>query len=206
MFDPNKLTPEPELSVRLAVFAANAGVDPLPVFTVQSRHKKPNGFVKDNRVFLTSELRETFSDDQIDFVLAHEVSHLVRTDRWKKPVKFSKSRFVLIGVFAYVTLLCAKFSFEATWWTISFVGFFVLTILLMKPFSKDGLFHMNANQPSPELELWCDRNAVELTGNPVAAIEALERLVGDEKPFDSKLGGYPRATERLAQIRALLPT
>ncbi|MBV8074542.1 MAG: M48 family metallopeptidase [Candidatus Eremiobacteraeota bacterium] len=201
----NKFEPlRGSLESRLRALAARYGVGDAKIlrFDLSRRSKKANAYVAGlfhtHRIVVADTLLEGFSEDEVEFVVAHELGHYVGRDTW-------------IGV-AAGTLAGGALIFGAHALArrredpvVSIPGLqrftFYLTLLAMfaGPLLAAG---------SRAIERRADRFAVRATERPSSGIAAFERLrernlAEDEEPRWAELlfSSHPSLKSRIAALR-----
>jgi STE24 endopeptidase len=137
--------------------------------------KKPNAFftgiLGNRKIFLTDNLLDNFSDNEIKFVLAHEIAH----DKLHHiPVMlalgiFSAAAFLFLYrlIFRGISFVSSRGSFsDPSSLAFIILFFFLLTVIAM-PLQ---------NYISRKMETDADRMALELTGDPDSMRSAIAKL------------------------------
>lgn len=175
------------LAARLSALADRAGAPVLGTFEwrLSDRTKKANaalaGLGRTRRILLSDTLLASYSDDEIEVILAHELAHHVHHDIWRA-VAFET---VLIAVGFYVTdaVLSA--------WSTSFGAagkddFALLPLLLLTMGAVSLVLMPLRNALSRSHERRADRFALRLTRNVDAFVTAMKRLsaqnLAEEQP------------------------
>ncbi len=167
----------PALVERLFALAARAKTRIRGVFewTLSAHTKKANaalaGIGHTRRILLSDTLLADYSDDEIEVVLAHELSHHVHHDLWR-------------AVAVQAALLVAAF-YAAHWALLRFAEPLALRgiddpaglpLLLLAGGACGFLFTPIANAASRAQERRADRYALDMTHQPAAFISAMKRL------------------------------
>jgi STE24 endopeptidase len=216
----NKYQPlkDRELVDRIKALAAGEGVKVSDVLQMDmsKQTKKPNAFFtgvgNTKRIVLADTLLESFTADEVEVVLAHELAHQVHRDLWKGIVLgalttvvtlFSAHRLVprLVGRFG------ARWGLETERGVEDVAALPLLTLvtgtmsLALSPF-------VNAWTRS-SVEHAADRYALELTNKPAAFVSAMEKLgrlsLSDPKPpaiVKHFLYNHPPLQERIEYGRS----
>lgn len=211
----NKFEPlrDRELAERLKRFTADAGVEVADVMQMDmSRQtKKSNAFFaglgSTKRIVLADTMLESFSEEEIEVVLAHEMSHQLHHDIWRFIAL--GSAFTLGGAYTIQRggrWLLERFgdrigtddlgdiaSLPALSWLMSLIGLLVMPL---------------PNADSRRIERRADDFALRLTQNPLGFASAMERL-SDENLSDPAppllvrllLYNHPPVAERIEQAR-----
>jgi len=178
LFYPSKPLERPSLAERLKELAGGAGMTITGIFNLQLSKdtKKANamlaGMGSSRRVYLADTLLDSFDDDQITVVFAHELGHHTRGHIWK-----------LIGMSAVasslmVTLIWWRLnpfagSSEPADWSAAIAAFSqVMLISTVFPLVIGPI----TNAISRRFERQCDSDALRLTDNPQAYRTAFEQL------------------------------
>jgi heat shock protein HtpX len=181
-------------------------------------------------VAITRGLRERLTRDELQAVLAHELSHVRNFD-----IRFAMLLAVMVGLLA----LIADGFRRWLWWgggsrrssrkseggggaAMAVIAVFALVLAVVAPL-LGKLIQLAASR---EREYLADASAVELTRHPESLASALEKLGGDQevlevanratqhlyivnpfKPFETRAKGllstHPPLEERVRRIRAL---
>ncbi len=178
MFYPSKPLDRPSLTQRLKELAGGAGMTITGIFNLglSKDTKKANamltGLGSSRRVYLSDTLLESFDDDQICVVFAHELGHHIRGHIWK-----------LIGMSAVVSSLMVTL----IWWRLNpFAGSgdpadcSAAIAALSQIMLISSLFPLAispiTNAISRRFERQCDSDALRLTGNAQAYRTAFQQL------------------------------
>ncbi len=213
----NRYTPlgaeHAELARRLTALAERAGTRIVGVFRfdMSRRTKSANaaltGLGRTRRILLGDTLLQSFTADEIETILAHELGHHVHRDI-PRGIAFS-SLLTLIGLYLASLALdwgVAVFGFAGPA-DIAALPLFALTLgafgLLVMPLG---------NAYSRWRERLADRYALEATGKPAALASAFARLANqnlsdaDPEAWEVFLfASHPPVRERIAAARAFAP-
>jgi len=180
---------DPELYNVVEEMAIAAGVPPPPIYLIEDTAMNAFATGRDPEhaaVAMTRGLRETLTRDELQAVIAHEMSHIRHYD-----IRLAMLLATLVGLVVLVT----DFYMRGVFW--GGVGrrgrgrssgggggaaMLVLAIALaiIAPFFAK-IIQMAASR---EREYLADAGAVELTRNPDAMISALRRLGGDKEVLE----------------------
>lgn len=128
---------------------------------------------------------------QLDFIIAHELTHVQRNDR-RKTVRTAGSIYFTVAAIALI------------------VPALPLVLQVLLKFAAILIPLFLANFVARRFEFACDRAAVELTGDGVAAIKALATISSESgvlrkrSTFDELLSTHPslrRRIDRIARVR-----
>lgn len=198
-----------ELRQRLVELSRRAGVPVTDVceWQLSDRTKKGNaalaGLGRTRRILIADTLLSTYSDDEIEVVLAHELAHHAHHDLWKG---IAAEGFVaLLGFFlaSRVLLVAAP---RLGWSGVADIA--GLPVLLLTAGCLSMVLVPAANAFSRRLERAADRFAMDLTDNGAALASAMQRLaaqnLAEEQP--SRLAqwlfySHPPFNERIAAAR-----
>lgn len=202
----NKFEPlEGSLEERLRRLAARYGAGNADIFRfdMSRQTKKANAYVAgllgSHRIAIADTLLGSFSEDEIEFIVAHELGHYVARDTWTSIVIGSFAATALIFAGKAVALPegerigtvrgLARFSFATQ-----------LVTALLGPLLAAG---------SRALERRADRFALAATGHPEWGIAAFERLrdqnlAENEQPrwVEMLISTHPSLRSRIAALRA----
>jgi STE24 endopeptidase len=200
----------PELSARLLALARAQGIKALGVFEwgLGEKTTKANaalvGLGATRRIILSDTLLASYSNDEIEVILAHEVGHHVHRDLWKA-IGF-ESALAFAGAFAADRLFVTVGPRLGITSVADPAG---LPLLLLGAGAVSLVLVPLANALSRRAERRADRFALALTRRPEAFISAMRRLgaqnLADEHP--SRLARalfhtHPPIPERVAAARA----
>lgn len=166
-----------ELRDRLLALSRRAGVPATDVFEwrLSDRTKKANaalaGFGATRRILLSDTLLATYSDDEIEVILAHELAHQVHHDIWRGMVV---QAVVVAGGFFAASLVMAGLARRLGWHGVADVAGLPVLLLTAGLLSLALLPVVNA--VSRRMERAADRFALEITGNAEAFESAMRRL------------------------------
>jgi STE24 endopeptidase len=167
----------PELTERLMRLAAQARTRVRGVYewALSAHTRKANaalaGFGRTRRILLSDTLLADYSDDEIEVVLAHELSHHVHHDLWRG---IALQTVVLVFTFYIAHLALAAWSEP--------LGLrggddpAGMPLLLLVAGACSLVFMPLANALSRAHERRADRYALEATQRPTAFISAMKRL------------------------------
>ena len=199
----------PALSKRLADLSARAGVPVLGAFEWElgARTSKANaaltGFGATRRILLSDTLLASYSDDEIEVILAHELSHHVHHDLWSAVAV--ESALLFGGTYAAhlaLTLLGPSLGVRV----VSDVA--GLPLLLVTAGALSLALAPIARALSRSHERRADAYALKLTGAPEAFVSAMKRLgaqnLAEERPsgLAQWFQSHPPLAERIERARA----
>ena len=177
----------PALVGRLMALAERAGTEVLGVFEwrLSDRTRKANaaltGIGGTRRILLSDTLLAEHSDDEIEVILAHELSHHVHHDIWKAIAL--ESVLLLLGFYLADRVLGAAAGRSG------FGGkddVAMLPLLLLTGGAVSLVLLPVANAVSRAHEWRADRFALEMTTNAAAFVTAMKRLgaqnLAEERP------------------------
>lgn len=177
----------PELAARLLALARRAGTDVVGVFEwrLGDRTRKANaaltGLGHTRRILLSDTLLADHSDDEIEVILAHELSHHVHRDIW--------TGLALEAVSITVGLLVADAALAAVSGHFGIAGKWdvaALPVLVLALGAVSLVLAPLAHAVSRAHERRADRYALEMTKNAQAFISAMKRLsasnLAEERP------------------------
>jgi STE24 endopeptidase len=183
------LTPldRPALRDRLLTLAERAGARVLGVFELRlgDKTRKSNaaltGIGRTRRILLSDTLLAELSDDEIEVILAHELSHHVHHDIWRgialETVLMTFGFYLADQALAWTV---GRFGVEAKWDPAA------LPILALAGGAVSLALMPLANAVSRAHERRADRYALELTNNAPAFMSAMKRLgaqnLAEEQP------------------------
>lgn len=199
----------PDLEARLQALGARTGTRIVGVFEweMSGHTRKANaalaGLGRTRRILLSDTLLADYSDDEIEVVLAHELSHHAHHDLWRS---MAVQAAMLVTGF-----LAAHLALSAWSDPLGLRGFAdpaSLPLLLLLAGVWSFLWMPVANAASRAHERRADRFALETTGNPSAFISAMRRLSqqnlaeDDPPPLAAWLfHSHPTIRERLQAAR-----
>lgn len=201
----NTYTPlEGELERKLRALAARYGVGDAQILRMDmsKQTKKANAFVtgigKTHRIVIGDTLLEHFSDDEIEFVVAHELGHYVSGDTWRMVVAGEiVSAIVLMGAFEMLEDHSPQSAARPI--TLARITFWASVIgTLVQP-------AVAAFSRSREWE--ADHFALQATGDPASGAAAFRRLrdqnlAEDEQPwwYEWLFATHPSLRKRIATL------
>jgi STE24 endopeptidase len=165
------------LRARLVALADRAGVPVIGVFELGlgEKTKKANaalaGLGGTRRILVSDTMLSSYSDEEIEVVLAHELAHHVHGDIWKGIAVETALLFVAAYVCARVLAAAAGPLRLAGPADAAGVPLLILTAGIVSL-----LFMPAVHAMSRALERSADRFAIDLTRNPVAFVSAMRRL------------------------------
>lgn len=199
-----------ELRRRLVELSRRAGVPVTDVceWQLSDRTKKGNaaltGLGRTRRILVSDTLLATFSDEEIEVVLAHELGHHAHHDIWRGIA--AEGGVALLGFFLASRVL-SMLAPRLGWTGVADVT--GLPVLLLTAGCLSMVLLPAANAFSRRMERAADRFAFEITGNAGAFATAMQRLgaqnLAEEQP--SRLAqwlfySHPPFAERIAAARA----
>ncbi len=167
----------PALAERLFALAARAKTRIRGVFewTLSAHTKKANaaltGIGHTRRILLSDTLLADYSDDEIEVVLAHELSHHVHHDLWRA---VAVQAALLVVAFYAAHLALRRFAEPLALRGLDDPA--GLPLLLLAGGACAFLFAPIANAASRAQERRADRYALDMTRHPGAFISAMKRL------------------------------
>lgn len=198
------------LAGRLLDLALRAGAPVIGVYewAIGGHTSKANaalaGIGRSRRILVSDTMLDSYSDDEVAVVLAHELAHHVHGDLWQGMALRSASLFVtgyvaalsldLLGPWLHLLGPADPAGAPLLLFVAGAVSFFVLPL---------------GNAVSRAQERRADRFALRLTGNPTAFVTAMKRLgqqnLAEERP--SRLArwlfySHPPLGERIAAAQA----
>jgi STE24 endopeptidase len=199
----------PELAERLLRLAARARTPVLGVFEwrMSDRTRKANaaltGIGRTRRILVSDTLLAEHSDDEIEVILAHELSHHVHHDLWTS-MAVEAVRLALAFYLAHQALAAAADAFGLR----GAGDVAVLPLVALVAGGAAMLFAPVANALSRVHERRADRYALTMTGNASAFISAMKRLsaqnLAEEDPsriVEVLLHSHPSINARIAAAR-----
>lgn len=172
----------PELYDRIQQLSDRAGVPNPTLYIVPS--KSPNAFATGRdpehaAIALTKGIIDLLTPDELDAVIAHELTHVRNRDTLTQAVAGT-----LAGSLTYLGRIL---TLGALYFPIARIGrrgsnpLAILFLLIIGPFSA-GLLRMAISRTR---EYAADEGAAEITGKPLALVRALEKLeaMGQEVPI-----------------------
>ena len=207
-----KFTPleRPDLVERLVRLAERAETKVLGVFEwhMSEKTRKANaaltGIGRTRRILLSDTLLAEHSDDEIEVILAHELSHHVHHDIWKSLAM--EAVLLTIGLSVADRLL----ETASGWFGLLGKGdLAALPILVLVVGAVSIALLPIANALSRVHERRADRYALDMTGNPDGFIRAMKRLgaqnLAEERPsrlVELLFHSHPPMAARLDAARA----
>jgi STE24 endopeptidase len=199
----------PELSRRLAALAAKAGVPVVGAFEWElgARSSKANaaltGMGSTRRILLSDTLLASYSDDEIEVILAHELAHHVHRDLWSA-VAVEAVLLVTGAYAAHLAIAAAGPSLGIA----SAADVAGLPLLLLTAGALSLVLTPFARALSRRHERRADAFALELTNAPGAFISAMKRLgaqnLAEERPSTLTrllFHSHPPLSERIERAR-----
>jgi len=177
MFYSFKPLDRPRLVERLVSLAERARARVIGVYewALSAHTKKANaalaGLGHTRRILLSDTLLADYSDDEIEVVLAHELSHHVHHDLWRS---MALQTLVLFAAFFVAHLALAAFADRLTLRGLDDPA--GLPLLILVGGASSFVFLPIANALSRAHERRADRYALEMTRQPAAFIGAMKRL------------------------------
>lgn len=180
---------DPELYNVVEEMAIAAGVPPPPIYLIEDTAMNAFATGRDPEhaaVAMTRGLRETLTRDELQAVIAHEMSHVRHYD-----IRLAMLLATLVGLVVLVTDFFMRGVF---WGSVGRRGrgrsgggaggaamlILAIALAIIAPFFAK-IIQMAASR---EREYLADAGAVELTRNPDAMISALRRLGGDKEVLE----------------------
>lgn len=159
---------------------------------------KGNALALDDTVYVGSELVKSLSDEEIEFVLAHELSHLKAGDN--STIYLSCPPYINAMIMAAVSVMAtlgtgfAKPEVYGQNMAVAglFVGYYLFQKALFKTYSR-------------VVETKTDRNAIDLTGNFEAAMRALVLIspvssISDHSAWKKIFASHPIGWQRIEDM------
>jgi STE24 endopeptidase len=166
-----------ELRERLLALSRRAGVPAADAceWQLSDRTKKANaalaGLGGTRRILLSDTLLASYSDDEIEVILAHELAHQVHHDVWRGMAV----QTLVVGTGLFVaSLALARVAPRLGWHGVADVA--GLPVLLLSAGLASLVLLPAANAASRAMERAADRFALEATGNAAAFGSAMRRL------------------------------
>jgi heat shock protein HtpX len=181
---------DPELYNVVEEMAIAAGVTAPPVYLIEDTALNAFATGRDPEhaaVAITRGLRETLSRDELQAVMAHEMSHVRNYD-----IRLAMLLATLVGVVVLVT----DFFFRGVFWggmgrrsrgrggDSGAAGAIIMVLALVLAITAPFFAKIIQLAASRQREYLADASAVELTRNPDAMISALRRLGGDKEVLE----------------------
>ena len=200
----------PELSERLVRLAIRAGTPVIGAYewALGGHTRKANaalaGIGRSRRILISDTMLDAYSEDEIEVILAHELSHHVHHDLWRSMAM--QAATIVAGFYVATAVLGRAVPWLGLRGAADVAGAPVL-LLVAGVFSFAMLPVGNAMSRAQERR--ADRFALRLTGNPAAFVAAMRRLsqqnLAEERP--SRLArwlfySHPPMPERIAAAQA----
>lgn len=198
------------LRTRLLTLAERAGTRVVGAYELGlgEKTKKANaaltGLGSTRRILVSDTMLASFSDDEIEVVLAHELAHHVHGDIWKG-ILF-ESGLVLAGFYVAARVLNALVGWLGLEAPSDAAG---LPVLLLAAGAVSMVMLPAAHALSRAYERSADRFALELTRNPGAFVSAMRRLgaqnLAEEDPSTTTewlFCDHPPLRDRIAAAQA----
>ena len=200
----------PELSDRLLRLAARAGAPVIGAYewALSGHTRKANaalaGIGRSRRILISDTMLDAYSEDEIEVVLAHELSHHVHHDLWRGMAM--QAATIVAGFYVAAGVLARAVPWLGLRGTPDVAGA-PLLLLVAGIFSFAMLPIGNAMSRAQERR--ADRFALRLTRNPSAFVTAMRRLsqqnLAEERP--SRLArwlfySHPPMRERIEAAQA----
>ena len=200
----------PELSERLVRLAIRAGTPVIGAYewALGGHTRKANaalaGIGRSRRILISDTMLDGYSEDEIEVILAHELSHHVHHDLWRGMAM--QAATIVAGFYVAAALLDRAVPWLGLRGAADVAGAPVL-LLVAGVFSFVMLPIGNAMSRAQERRADCF--ALRLTGNPAAFVTAMRRLsqqnLAEERP--SRLArwlfySHPPMPERIAAAQA----
>jgi STE24 endopeptidase len=200
----------PELSARLMALGARAGAPVIGAYewALGGHTRKANaalaGIGRSRRILISDTMLDAYSEDEIEVILAHELSHHVHHDLWRGMAL--QAATIVAGFYVAAAVLE---------WAVPWLGLRGITDVAGAPvlLLVAGVFSFAmlplGNAMSRAQERRADRFALSLTRNPAAFVTAMRRLsqqnLAEEQP--SRLArwlfySHPPMRERIAAAQA----
>jgi STE24 endopeptidase len=200
----------PELSARLMALGARAGAPVIGAYewALGGHTRKANaalaGIGRSRRILISDTMLDAYSEDEIEVILAHELSHHVHHDLWRGMAL--QAATIVAGFYVAAAVLE---------WAVPWLGLRGITDVAGAPvlLLVAGVFSFAmlplGNAMSRAQERRADRFALGLTRNPAAFVTAMRRLsqqnLAEEQP--SRLArwlfySHPPMRERIAAAQA----
>jgi heat shock protein HtpX len=180
---------DPELYNVVEEMAIAAGVPPPPVYLIEDTALNAFATGRDPEhaaVAITRGLRETLTRDELQAVMAHEMSHVRHFD-----IRLAMLLATLVGL---VVLLTDFFTRSVFWGGVgrrrgrgdgdNALGAVIMVVAIVLAIVAPIFAKMIQLAASRQREYLADAGAVELTRNPDAMISALRRLGGDKEVLE----------------------
>ncbi len=200
----------PELSARLVSLGARAGAPVIGAYewALGGHTRKANaalaGIGRSRRILISDTMLDAYSEDEIEVILAHELSHHVHHDLWRGMAL--QAATIVAGFFVAAAVLDRAVPWLGLRGPTDVAGAPVL-LMVAGVFSFAMLPLGNAMSRAQERR--ADRFALGLTRNPAAFVTAMRRLsqqnLAEDEP--SRLArwlfySHPPMRERIAAAQA----
>lgn len=201
------------LKERIKSMAIDAGlkVENVYSFDMSKNTKKANaaftGLGKAKRIILGDTLLESFNEDEIETVIAHELGHYKKKHITKN---------ILIGTissFATLWLIALLYDMSLSWFDFDHrTTLAALPLLSVWSMLLGVIQSPLSSYLSRKFEYEADEYAVSVTGKPLVFTEALDKLteqnLGDREPHpfvEWMFYSHPSIKNRVAAIKKLIP-
>jgi STE24 endopeptidase len=197
------------LRARLLALAERAGARVLGAYEwgLGEKTRKANaaltGLGSTRRILVSDTMLESYSEEEIEVVLAHELAHHVHGDIWKGMA--FESALVIGGFFAAAAALARCVAIAGLRNVADIAG---LPLLLLAAGGLSLLMVPLALAMSRRFERNADRFAIDLTNNPSAFVSAMRRLAAQNLAEDEPsrivqwlFYSHPPIRERIAAAR-----
>ena len=210
----NKFSPLADVALRdrILALASDAGISDSRVFEVDASRQsnKYNAYVTglfgSKRIVLYDTILKDMEDDEILFIMAHEIGHYTMHHMWIGVAGITA--FILCAAWLIHQMVGGLFRRYGARWGVSTLGDFAsfpLLAFLLLLFSF--LFMPVSNAVSRHFEHKADEYGLALTGNRAAAAKAFEKLAArnlsnpDPSPFiEFWLYDHPTIKDRVAYV------
>jgi STE24 endopeptidase len=200
----------PDLIEKIGELALTAGISILGVFRIDlsEKTKKANamlaGLGNTKRILMGDTLLDSFSEDEVISVLAHEFGHYYHKHIWKLIAVASISAFAGMWVADHILNIAAGWLDIPTIATIATAPLLVCALVLFSLLSMPV-----TNLLSRYFERQADRYALDTTGNAQAFISAMNRLadqnLANKEPspvIEFLLHSHPSIAKRISFARS----
>lgn len=211
-------TLDDDLTWRARQFGQTLGVRMSDVFVEDSSRAAHLAFAshQGHHVTLSRKLQETFTAAETDFVLAHHLACMKRrvgisTNSLMLGFVFPLPMFLLTTLIVLPRLMPGSPTFAATFSSSWFLPSMFIYLVLCGGFLMAAV--MGATKRQAKQDIDADRDALEATGNMVAAESALDKLGVDALSPDAQMamqlnsnlaGNSGRSVAQLAAARVVL--
>ncbi len=199
------------LRARLLALADRAGARVLGAYEwgLGEKTRKANaalaGIGSTRRILVSDTMLESYSEEEIEVVLAHELAHHVHGDIWKG-VAFESA--LILGGFYAASVVLARFAPALGLRSVADLAGLPLLLLTIGALSL--LMVPLALAMSRRFERSADRFALDLTRNPGAFVSAMRRLAAQNLAEDDPsrvvqwlFYSHPPIRERIAAAQAV---